>query len=158
LYTVDGWRTFLRALTETGVLTMTRFYLPETPAETERLVSLAAQVMAEEGFTDPAAHGILAADGTTREIAERHHVHVTILRSKTPFTPAEVERIGGLCGSEGYTLLAAPGVRSPDPVLERLLDPSSRPRAIAESPYDISAPTDLRPYFFLQVRPRDVLS
>lgn len=54
LYTVDGWRTFLDALTETGILTMTRFYLPATPAETERLVSLAAESLAGAGIAEPA--------------------------------------------------------------------------------------------------------
>jgi len=158
LYTVEGWRTFLKALTGTGILTMTRFLLPETPAEAQRLVSLAARALTEEGITDPASHTMLAANGTDQDIQRKRHVFVTIVVSKTPFSPSEVAGMQAICAAEVYTLQAAPGMRSKDPVLDRLLDPNQRAAAIAESPYDISAPTDLRPYFFLQVRPRDVLS
>ena len=158
LYTVEGWRTFLHALTDTGILTMTRFYLPATPAETERLVSLAAESLAQEGIAEPASHIMLATAGTLEQMQQSKYVHVTILVSKTPFTPAEVSRIAAICASEGYSMLVAPGMTSRDPVISRLLDPAARVAAIAESPYDISPPSDVRPYFFLQVRPRDVLT
>ena len=158
LYTVDGWRTLLRALTDTGVLTMMRFYLPATPAETERLVSLAAESLAEVGIADPAQHIILVSAGTPAKIRRAQHLHATIMVSKTPFSQAEVARIASISESEGYSLLVAPGMTSPDPSISKLLDPATRAAAVAESPYDISAPTDLRPYFFLQVRPRDVFT
>lgn len=98
------------------------------------------------------------AAGTAAEIQRLQHVHATIIVSKTPFTEPEVARVAAICAAEGYTLLVAPGMKSPDPVISRLLDQRSRSAAVAESPYDISSPTDLRPYFFLQVRPRDVFT
>jgi hypothetical protein len=148
---------FIDSLTESGVLTMTRWHVPSTPAETERLVSLAAQALAEEGIVNPASHVILAADGRARDIEGLPSVYVTILVSKAPFSGPEVERVKSLCVHDGCTLLAAPGVDPSDHVLGALLDPATRDQAIRQSPYDISAPTDLRPYFFLQVRPEDVL-
>jgi MFS family permease len=157
LYTVEGWRVFIDSLTEGGVLTMTRWHVPSTPAETERLVSLAAQAINEEGIVDPASHVILAADGRAQDIEGRPFLYVTILLSKSPFSGPEVERMKSLCAQEGCTLLAAPGVVPSDHVLGALLDPTARDRAIRQSPYDISAPTDIRPYFFLQVRPQDVM-
>jgi hypothetical protein len=157
LYTVEGWRVFIDALSGTGVLTMTRWFVPSTPAETERLVSLAAQAMKEEGLADPASHVILAVDGRAQDIERRPFLQATILLSKSPFSRSEVERMKSLCAQEGCTLLAAPGMASSDPVLGALLDPTLRDQAVRQSLYDISAPTDLRPYFFLQVRPEDVL-
>jgi MFS family permease len=157
LYTVEGWRVFIDSLTDGGVLTMTRWHVPSTPAETERLVSLAAQAINEEGIVDPASHVILAADGRAQDIEGLPFLTVTILLSKSPFSGPEVERMKSLCAQEGCTLLAAPGVVPSDHVLGALLDPTVRDRAIRQSPYDISAPTDLRPYFFLQVRPEDVM-
>ncbi len=162
LYTREGWRTFLSHLSDRGVLTMSRWYLPDAPAETERLVALAAAGIQDAGIADPRAHIMLVGSGrdnrvvafTSSEIATM----ATILVSKTPFTPDEIARIRARCDAEGMELLAAPGATSPDPTIDRLLDPASRQAAIDASPYNISPPSDLQPYFFLQVRPSDLVN
>ena len=157
LYTVEGWRTFLSALSDTGVLTMTRFYIPEAPAEIQRLVSLAVTALEKDGIADARPHLVLVGGASEEESRKQHHVWATIIVSRTPFTSGEVELLRKLCADEDRQLLVAPGVEPADPVIARILDPAQRAAAIASSPYDISAPTDLRPFFFLQVRPWDVL-
>ncbi len=54
--------------------------------------------------------------------------------------------------------MAAPGVAPKNPVLAKLLSSATRSAAIAESPFNIAPPTDLQPYFFLQVRPADLVN
>jgi hypothetical protein len=161
LYTLDGWRTFLSRLSDRGVLTMTRWYVPDAPAETQRLVALAATALGDAGIADTRAHVMLISSSragfnvafTMNEVAAMG----TILVSKSPFTPEEVARVKEACSEQGMVLLAAPGVASQDAVIERLLDTGTRRQAIDSSPYNIAPPTDLRPYFFLQLRPSDVL-
>src|SRR4029077_17820569 len=61
LYTLDGWRVLLARLTPSGILTMTRWYLPHAPAETYRLVALAATALADMGIPEARSHIFLGA-------------------------------------------------------------------------------------------------
>jgi hypothetical protein len=162
LYTREGWRVFLEHLTPTGILTMSRWYISDAPAETHRLVSLAAASLEDAGITDTASHIVLLQSsksegpvafggGETRSIG-------TILVSKSPFSEEEVRRLAANAEAAGGALMAAPGVPPRNPVLQKLLVPATRAAAIAESPFNIEPPTDLRPYFFLQMRPSDLVN
>lgn len=157
LYTTEGWRTFLAALREHGILTMTRFYIPEAPAEMQRLVSLAVEALRQEGIADPRPHIALVSNAPDATARKLRAVWGTIVVSKTPFSPDEVARIARITETDGWGLLITPAAAPGDPVVAQLLDPSRRDAAIASSPYDLSPPTDLRPFFFLQMRLRDVL-
>lgn len=162
LYTLEGWRLLLASLTEDGLLTMTRWLLPGAPAETQRLVSLAVAALEDAGVQDPAAHVLLLAHSPAVQVHEAFAPseevrRATILVSKRPFTRQEVDRFLAITREPGLTPLAVPGSDLTDPAIGALLTPSTRAAAIEASPFDISAPTDERPYFFLQVRPADVL-
>lgn len=161
LYTREGWHTFLRHLTDTGVLSVTRWHIPEAPAETERLVSLAAAALSDEGFEDAASHVILMranSDGAIAFTGREGQSQATILVSRTPFTRDEVERLRQAGARDGMSLAAAPGLTPEDDVVRQILSPSGREQAIAASPFDIAPPTDARPFFFLQIRPSDWLN
>jgi hypothetical protein len=160
LYTRDGWRTFLSRLSDRGMLTMTRWYLPDAPAETQRLVALAATALADAGIPDTHVMLIASNRGTSNVAFTRNEVAAmgTILVSKSPFTPAEVARVREACEEQHMALLAAPGIVAPDAVIDRLLAAATRNQAIDSSLYNIAPPTDLRPYFFLQLRPPDVIN
>ena len=162
LYTREGWRVFLDHLTPTGILTMTRWHLPDAPAETERLVSLAAEALKDAGFADATPHVVLLrsdknddpnafSGGEIRAIG-------TILVSKTPFSMEEVQRLDADATATGGELMAAPGVKPRDSVIADLLSPDTRQSAIERSPFNIAAPTDLQPHFFLQMRIGDLLN
>jgi len=162
LYTREGWRTFLSRLSDRGVLTMTRWYLPDAPAETQRLVALAVTALADAGIAEARAHVMLIASRhSAANVAFTPNEAVamgTILVSRLPFTSDEVARVRQACAEQGMLLLAAPGSAAQDPVIDRLLDAATRERAIDSSVYNIAPPTDLRPYFFLQLRPSDVVT
>jgi hypothetical protein len=162
LYTREGWRIFLEHLTPAGILTMTRWHIPDAPAETHRLVALAAAALEDAGIADAADHIVLLrsdrnddpiafGSGEVRSIC-------TILVSKTPFSDQEVRRLIEEADASGGEVMAAPGVRPRNPTLAGLLVSSTRRAAIAGSPFNIAPPTDLQPYFFLQVRPGDLVN
>ena len=87
LYTVEGWRTFLAALHPHGVLTMTRFYIPEAPAEMQRLVSLAVEALRQEGFADPRGHIALVSNASDAAARKLRAVWGTIVVSKIRSRP-----------------------------------------------------------------------
>ena len=60
LYTTQGWRHFLSALTPTGVFTVSRWFNPNDITETGRLISLAAATLREQGIARPEGHLFLA--------------------------------------------------------------------------------------------------
>lgn len=149
LYTVEGWRSLFGALGERGVLTMGRFYVPHEPAEAQRLVALAAQVLEDEGVGDPRQHVALLADRNPLPSA-------TILVSRAPFTSDEVARLRAIAAAEDLAPLVLPDAAPLDPTMHALLDPTRRAATIAASRFDLSPPTDLRPYFFLFHRPGEI--
>ena len=159
LYTLDGWRVLLARLTPSGILTMTRWYLPCVPAETFRLVALAATALEEAGVPDARSHIFLAAaapPGVPADPVVGPVMLSTIMVSPTAFTPQEVARLRGARMDQPVTVLADPTGRASDSTIDALLDPARRPTAIAASGFDISPPTDLRPFFFLQLRLGDL--
>lgn len=158
LYTAEGWDVFLDALSSDGILTMTRWYVSSSPAETQRLVALAAEALSRRGIAEPADHVLLVGQEALGVAGVEDGIigRATILVSKSPFRPGELQRFEDSVESEGFLALAAPGGTN-DPVIGELLDHSTRDAAIAGSEFDISPPTDARPYFFLQLRPADVL-
>ncbi len=88
LYTRDGWQVFLRALTPTGVFSVSRWYDPEAASETTRLLSLGVASLMDFGVTSPRGHLILV---TRERIA-------TLLVSPTAFSRqdgATLNRIAG---------------------------------------------------------------
>lgn len=83
-------------------------------------------------------------------------LHATIIVSRVPFSPAEGERLRRLAARNGFSLVADPGAGSTDSTIAAVMSADGRAQAIARQPYDISPPTDLRPYFFLQLRANDL--
>jgi hypothetical protein len=162
LYTREAWGTFLGRLSDTGVLTMSRWYIPDAPAEMQRLVALAAASLEDAGISDARPHVIVTTsrnrDGAADDAFTEEASAATILVSKRPFSPEELARIRTLSAEQDLEVLLAPDAPARDPVISRLLNSETRAQAVAESAYDISPPTDLKPYFFLQLRPWEALS
>ncbi len=146
LYTLDGWREFLRVLKPSGIFTVSRWYTPERPTETSRLISLAVAALLEQGITNPSAHLILAA----------RHKAATLLISKQPFGSTDMAALDRAVQEMEFQILLAPGVESVDPALDRIVAVHSRDQldvAIQNEFFDYSPPTDQRPYFFNILKP-----
>jgi len=146
LYTVEGWREFLRVLEPTGIFSVSRWYTGENDTETTRLASLATAVLLERGVRAPREHLILAIRGMA----------ATLLVSPTPFAERDLRRLLRVSKRFGFKILLAPGRSGPDPRLNQIVASRSLgdlEAAIAHERFDFSPPTDQRPYFFNALRP-----
>ncbi|HWN17609.1 MAG TPA: hypothetical protein VNO19_01725 [Gemmatimonadales bacterium] len=159
IYTVEAWRLFLTRLTPRGVLVTTRWYLPLAPAEAQRLVALAAEALEAEGR--PAnQHLVAVALPTDLEdpLAGGRVQTITTMVSQQVFSSQEVRALREYTESRGGKLLVWPGQPPASSTSwAALLTPSSRQAYINASAWAIDPPTDERPFFFLQLRPADVL-
>ena len=105
LYTVEAWRIFLDRLSEKGVLTVSRWYDTENPAETGRLLSLAVAALMEAGVAAPERHIFLAA---SERIA-------TIVVARQPFSAADLAALHGATAYYQFRELVAPAAQPEQP-------------------------------------------
>jgi SAM-dependent methyltransferase len=147
LYTRDAWQVFLRALTPTGVFSVSRWYDPANVSETTRLVSLGVASLLDFGVAAPRDHMVLL---TQDRVA-------TLLVSPSPFTPADREQIHALSDEYGFGRGVTPWDDSTDRQLQQIATATSEAdlrTATAHEFFDFSAPTDRRPFFFNMLKPR----
>lgn len=144
LYTVDAWKTFMSRLTPKGVLTVSRWYEPSAPDETGRIVSLAAATLLDLGIREPRRHLFLAAQ---KRIA-------TLVLSKAPLGPADIEALERAAAYHQHEVLLTPNREPASRVLARIVNAPDR-RALeaftGSLPFDLTPPTDERPFFFNQL-------
>ena len=157
IYTVEAWRLFLTRLTPRGILVTTRWYLPAAPAEAQRLVALAAEALEAEGRPANQHLVAVAIPSQAEDPLAGGRVHtITTMASQQAFSEQEVRVLKNFAGRRGGKLLVWPG-QPPDSSWTAILTPSSRQAYVSASAWAIDPPTDERPFFFLQLRPRDVL-
>jgi len=144
LYTVDAWKIFFSRLTPKGVLTVSRWYDPASPDETGRMVSLAVATLMEMGVREPRRHLFLAAQ---KRIA-------TLVLSKTPLSTTDNEALESAASSYEHEVLITPSREPTSSVLARIVgapDLSSLRAFTSSLPFDLTPPTDTRPFFFNQL-------
>jgi hypothetical protein len=145
IYTVQAWQIFLDRLSDRGVFTVSRWFDADEPAETARLVGLATAALLENGVTEPRKHIVLMTQGSI----------ATILVSSKPFGADDLTVLTEVAQVYRHNVLVSPGQTSSLPVLERILSARSTAELMARdpsSPYDVTPPTDDRPFFFNQLR------
>lgn len=153
LYTQEGWHVFLDHLTDQGILTMTRWYTESNPVESVRLLALARAVLEDRGITDPLAHLMMVR--TPQPVNPQAQPMATILVKKTPFTPQEIDRFDQWVADNELIPLLTPRIIH-DPVLAPVLEAPQLATFVAQFPFDVSPPTDDRPFFFDVLRWRDI--
>jgi hypothetical protein len=163
LYTVEAFRTYYDHLTDRGILTVSRWYLTERPAETLRLISTGLAGWASAGVTDPQRHVAVVA---RPNLSGESEGMATTLFKRTPFTQREVTLLKEKAEHLGFVVLYAPGLLDQDPPVEaqneaqdegqnevsRFVTAENRRDFISTYPLDISPATDDRPFFFNLVR------
>jgi hypothetical protein len=153
LYTVEGWRVYLSALTPNGVFTVSRWYTEDAPVEIGRVVSLASAALLSLNADDPQKHIFIA---STSRLA-------TIVVARSPLRSEDIAELTATSERLQFPILATPTTRSNVPALADLLGARNLQeldRRGRSYPLDITAPTDARPFFFNQLRldhPDDVL-
>jgi hypothetical protein len=151
LYTAEGWKHFLDALTPNGVFTVSRWYNPSNVGEIGRVVSLAMTSLRARGIDDPRAHIYVAA---TPRLA-------TVIVALAPFSAEDLSTLHATTSELGFPELVSPD-RDPGPgVLGELLrarDDTEVEQLTQRYHLDLKAPTDDRPFFFNQLVLTDLAS
>jgi hypothetical protein len=137
LYTVEAIRMFWSHLTDRGVLSVSRWVAGPAWPESVRLVLLEVEALRQEGVAEPRNHLIVLAAGET----------ANVLLFREVVTPRQLALAAGLAAEKGFVILW--------PVPPDRIDVSELTRALALGPqgmirrgYDVSPPTDDRPFFF----------
>ena len=149
LYTLEGWRAFLRSLNEDGIFTVSRWYSAGDVNETGRLIGLAAAALMDAGIKDVRSHLFVA---TKDYIA-------TLVLSKAPFSEEQLQILHNAVEDEGFTVLLAPDHPPESALLRQVMeskDLRALNHALSSSYLDLTVSTDQRPFFFNQLRLFDI--
>jgi hypothetical protein len=98
LYTVEGWKTFLKALRPDGLFTVSRWHSPTATVELGRVVSLAVAALIDLGAEKPRDHIFIAgADNLA-----------TVIVSRQPFAASDLQRLYDAVEKLHFDLIAGP--------------------------------------------------
>ena len=139
LYTVEAFQEYFRHLSDDGVLSLTRYYVPIYPLEILRLASMARAAWEAEGVSRVQDHVVVLHQGLS----------ATMLIKKSPFTESELAGLRAKADQIGAAALYAPW--APDaghPDISQLMTTTDWPAYVASYPFFIHPPTDDRPFFF----------
>ncbi|TMH55708.1 MAG: hypothetical protein E6H55_18025, partial [Betaproteobacteria bacterium] len=143
LYTVQALKIFLSRLSPTGIFTVSRWYSPTRVQETGRLLSLAVAALLEMGVSEPQRHIFLASEGRIG----------TLVVSRSPFSENDLKALLGAVAQYQYSILVSPTGNPDSEVLRNIVTAHSRSdldRYTSSLAFDLTPPTDNRPFFFNQ--------
>jgi hypothetical protein len=148
LYTVEGVMAGMDRLTPDGVLSYSRFVL-DPPGETLRLAGVMAEGLRRRGVASPALQVVIVNGSSWAD---------TLVKN-SPFTQEEVSALRRWAKENGFGLLFDPFAQN-DPRYELVLrgSPAQAKGFYRESPFDLSPPTDDRPFFFHYEKWRNLVS
>jgi hypothetical protein len=146
LYTLEGWRAFIKTLNDKGIFTVSRWYNPHDPNETGRMIGLATAALLDAGVSDARPHLVVA---NAENIA-------TLVLSKSPFTDEQLKILRDEIQRLGFNVLLAPRQPPESPLLAGMIastDIDSLNKAASSNALlDLTVSTDNRPFFFNQLR------
>jgi hypothetical protein len=150
VYTVEAFVEYLRHLGEDGILVVTR-WMQSPPSEEVRACALLAEALQRDGAGDP----------MERVVAFRSWSTATLLAKRTPFRPDEITELRAFCVERNFDLIYYPGMLAaeanrynwlPDTAhydsFRQVLSGTERSMFLQQYPYEVSAPSDDRPFFF----------
>ncbi len=143
LYTQEAFELYLSRLTPSGMATVSRWYHPEGYAETARVVVLMEAALRAAGVAHPEQHVavVVAPGGQVLQVA-------TLVMKRSPFTADERAELQRWSATHQFRVLHPdrdPSVTDPVDVNAILTGDQAW---LAATPFDLSAPTDNRPFFF----------
>jgi predicted membrane-bound spermidine synthase len=145
LYTIEAWKTILSRLTPDGVFTTSYWYSPSTDhMEGGRLLSLAMATLIESGIPNPRRHIFLAAQGRL----------ATLIISRTPFSQIDLKALERAATRYEHQVLVTPSVKPNSEILSRIVTAAGRDQLdnyTSGLRFDLTPPTDDRPFFFNQL-------
>jgi len=157
LYTVEAWKLFLERLTPNGVLTFSRWYFRDGPAEVYRLTALASAALGQVGVTDPRSHIMIVRRMDPTKAADIPEGVATILVGREPFSPQDVDTIEGVARKMQFDVVLTPRFAL-DSTFTALASGTNLDAFTAKFPLNIAPPTDNSPFFFQMLRLRDIFN
>jgi spermidine synthase len=151
LYTLEGWRAFLKSINDDGYFTVSRWYSPDNVNETGRMVGLATAALLDAGVKDARPHLFVA---NTSNIA-------TLVLSRSPLTAEQLRVLHDAVRDNGFSELISPDRPADSRLLNQIVeskDLASLNRVLDSTYLDLTVPTDSRPFFFNQLRMYDYRS
>jgi SAM-dependent methyltransferase len=148
LYTVEAWDDFYRALKPGGLLSVSRWYKPDSHrGEFYRLVSIAASALQRRG--------VPAGELTRHLIAVNVGAIVTVISRPEAFTDAQWQGARERLLAQGFRILLGPDV-SFDEVTSTVLAGKADAAFFDSLPENIAPSTDDDPFFFYTARLRNL--
>jgi hypothetical protein len=155
LYTVEAWDLFLRRLTDHGVLSVSRWYFKDRPAEVYRIAALAASALTRRGISDPRRHIAIVRNVAIAGKPDTPDGVGTLLVSPSPFSDADLDRLETVSRDLGFDVALSPRTALDD-MFARIASGRDLDRVAAEFPLNIAPPTDDSPFFFQMLRLRQI--
>ncbi len=155
LYTIEAWELFLARLTPRGVLSVSRWFTPGRPEEAYRLTSLAAATLMRLGTSNPRRHIILVRNAWGRPASGFSGGAATMLFSPAPFTDSDIDKVEAISKQMQFIIVLSPRFAA-DTTFANLASGKEFENVIARGRWDLSPPTDNRPFFFQMGRFRDM--
>lgn len=152
IHTVEAWEIFLDHLDQNGILTFSRWFPTNGPAEMYRLVSLAHASLKRIGIEEPRRHMMVVQ--CARCFSPNPGVG-TLLVSTTPFSSTDIDIVEEVANKLDFNIILTPRFYS-DPNFLTLATGQDLDELISTYPSNLSAPTDDKPYFFQTEKFRDV--
>jgi predicted membrane-bound spermidine synthase len=148
--TIGAFRDYLAHLESDGLLVVTR-WLQTPPSDSARTLGLILEALDREGAVRP-GHSVIAFRGVQT---------VTFLVSTSAFSAQDVEVVKDFCASRRFDLVVGPGIGGedinrynvlPEPYYAStyagLMGAADRSSYYADYGFDITPPTDDRPFFY----------
>jgi hypothetical protein len=152
LYTTNAFVDYLNHLTPDGLMAFTRWGF-DPPRESLRVVSLAQAALRQVGERNPSRN--IAVLREQMQKLRGWGAQDTILISRTPFSPADIERIQSAAATARMQVIYFPGTTFESPFRGLLLARDLN-RFFEDYPFDVRPVGDDRPFFFYTVQPRDL--
>ncbi len=151
LYTVEAFRDYYRHLKRNGILSVTRWLAPKRK-ESLRLFTLALKAAEAEWVDHPEEHFVLISSGTDHN---SYHM-MTLLFKKTPFEPEELRRLRVRARNFKNEIIFSPEMSDTN-LFTIAADRDRRDSLIAAYQFNLTPPTDDRPFFFNTARLSEIL-
>lgn len=137
LYTVEAFQLYLNRLTEHGVLTVSRWASGARQLEMSRLMLLAKEALSREGIVDGNRHLVLLTAGEVGNLM--------VLRA--PVDDALLKALDKVAFARGFSRRwPMPPGAPPQGMIQMAM--VHGPAPFAKAGFDLSPPTDDRPFFF----------
>jgi len=149
-HTTEAFMEYLKHLREDGILVVTR-WMQSPPSEELRACVLLAEALERAGVGDP----------SQQILAFRSWSTATLLAKRTPFRADEIARLKDFCVERSFDLIYYPGMAAAEAnrynvlsdtahydSFRRVLSAAERKELLRDYPYEVSPPSDDRPFFF----------